>query len=271
MSDAELLLLLRWVNAHWQDHGDIQCGLSIQWPNLPQKDLDECHSHYVEQRSPALESVLQGSKEGETGWWGWKPELWLPLEENEWWGWGMRETSGELGDVWIALIWAVSSSCTCIIYGLFYIHVRLAWKIYFKNSHGIKTERGIPSWFTLISPLLLLDPVLFSNLALSLPLKQVGDLFNQDGTEVWFVIAGDVGVQKYLLVFIRKTSSAGSHLSWLFVLITVTLQSCQRGHDRQMGSCPIPLQSMGALQKIAASESWVDGNFMTFSRFKIRK
>ena len=141
-----------------------------------------------------------------------------------------------------------------------------------KNSVGTETEREILSisCFSLISLPLLLDPVLSSNLLPSFPLNQVGNLFNQEGLEVWCVIAGDVEIQKYLLVFIRKTS-AGFHLYWLFALITVTLQSCQQDLYRKRGSFPVPLHSTEVLGKIAGSECWEDGNFINHSSFRQEK
>lgn len=142
-----------------------------------------------------------------------------------------------------------------------------------KNSVGTETERGILSisCLSLISLPLLPDPVLSSNLLPSFPLNQVSNLFNQEGLEVWFVIAGDVEIQKYLLGFIRKTSTAGFHLYWLFALITVTLQSCQQDPYRKRGSFPVPLHSTEVLGKTAGSECWEDGNFMNLSSFRQEK
>lgn len=100
-------------------------------------------------------------------------------------------------------------------------------KMYFKDSIGIETERGMLSCFSLVSFLLLLDFALSSNLLPCFPLNQVGNLFHQEGFEVWFAVTGDVEIEKYLLAFVRKALLAGFHLYWLVVLIIVTLQDCQ--------------------------------------------
>lgn len=67
---------------------------------------------------------------------------------------------------------------------------------------------------------------------------------------------------KYLLVFIRETSSAGFHMYWLFVLMAVTLQSCQQEPRRKRGSFLMPLSSTEALEENAGSKCWADGNFI---------
>ena len=72
---------------------------------------------------------------------------------------------------------------------------------------------------------------------------------------------------KYLLVFIRETSSAGFHLYWLLVLMAVTLQSCQQEPRGKRGSFLMPLSSTEALEKNAGSKCWADGNFINHSSF----
>lgn len=67
---------------------------------------------------------------------------------------------------------------------------------------------------------------------------------------------------KYLLVFIRETSLAGFHVYWLFVLMEVTLQSCQQEPRRKRGSFLMPLSSTEALEENAGSKCWADGNFI---------
>ena len=256
---AAPLVLLRWVNALWQDEEDVHCGLSTQWPDLP-------HTHIMSRRKPdTVDCPVYAKFKGRWNWLMMVGTRIMVVFAGEWVT-GMRHERG----IWRARlqmvmvnIWETSLSCPGIIYVIFYMHVfcmhislnenytlkillgmtqgtqmgplwqhrRVGWGerweegwrgrghmytygwtmlMYGRNQHNIviilklkinkeKKSHRARGWdrdsIALVSFLSSSFLTLLSaNLLPSFPCNQVGNLFNQEGLEVWFVIAGDVEI-----------------------------------------------------------------------------
>ena len=109
--------------------------------------------------------------------------LWQPRRV----GWGERLEGGSRGRGHM-----YTYGWTMLMYGRNQHNIVIILKLKIKKEKKFHRARDSIALVSFLSSFFL--TLLSSNLLPSFPCNQVGNLFNQEGLEVWFVIAGDVEI-----------------------------------------------------------------------------